>query len=174
VADPGIPSRWRVEQEPPRDAAAIRLLTTAAFSVAAHSNQAEAKIVDALRDAGALTLSLIVSEDGDIVGHAAFSPVRIDDRASGWYGLGPVSVRPDRQRTGVGSAIIRDGLQRLRALEAAGCVVFGDPGYYGRFGFVSDREFRYADAPDGFFQRIVFTPPPPTGEVTYHSGFDAV
>jgi putative acetyltransferase len=164
----------QVDQERPGDAAAIRALTTAAFEVAAHSNQSEARIIDALRDAGALTLSLIVSEGADIVGHAAFSPVRINGRAEGWYGLGPVSVRPDRQGAGIGSAIIREGLQRLRALKAAGCVVFGDPGFYGRFGFVSDPLLRYADAPDGLFQRLLFTPPMPTGDVTYHPGFAAV
>ncbi|MGC1302238.1 MAG: N-acetyltransferase, partial [Caulobacteraceae bacterium] len=88
--------------------------------------------------------------------------------------LGPVSVRPDRQRTGIGSAVIRDGLRRLRGMGAQGCVVFGDPGYYGRFGFISDPGLRYPGAPDGYFLRLSFTQDAPGGEVAYHPGFDVV
>jgi putative acetyltransferase len=154
------------------DASTIYTLTEAAFALAAHSGGNEARIVDALRDRGALTLSLVAEADGQIVGHAAFSPVLIDGQEGGWYGLGPVSVRPDRQKTGVGSAIVRDGLDRLEAMGARGCVVFGDPAYYGRFGFAADPRLRYAGAPDGYFQRLVFAGEPPAGEVAYHPGFD--
>jgi putative acetyltransferase len=87
--------------------------------------------------------------------------------------LGPVCVRPDQQRQGIGQAIIRDGLERLTAMSAAGCVVFGDPAYYRRFGFESDPTLFYQGAPPGYFQRLVFTGPAPSGEVRYHSAFDA-
>ncbi len=163
----------QIIQERPEDVAIIGALTDAAFKGAPYSSQTEAKIVDALRAGGALTLSLIAVQDGEIVGHAAFSPVRIDGRAGGWQGLGPVSVWPDRQRTGVGSAIIHDGLDRLRAMKAHGCVVLGDPGYYGRFGFRSDPALRYGDVPARYFQGLPFTGGMPAGEVTYHPGFDA-
>jgi putative acetyltransferase len=162
----------KIRLEQPEDAAAIHALTTAAFKDAPYSDQTEARIVDALREAGALTLSLVAIEDGQIVGHAAFSPVRIDGRPGRWYGLGPVSVAPDRQREGIGSSLITDGLGRLRAMEAEGCVVFGNPGYYTRFGFASDPRLRYEDAPDGYFMRLVFIGPEPAGVVTYHAGFD--
>jgi len=162
----------QIIQERPQDVAAIHALTQTAFKDARYSSQTEARIVDALRDAGALTLSLVAIEDGEIIGHVAFSPVRINGRPGGWYGLGPVSVWPDRQRGGVGSAIIRDGLDRLRAMGAEGCVLLGDPAYYGRFGFASDPGLRYGDVPAGYFQGLAFAGGLPTGEVTYHPGFD--
>ena len=154
------------------DASTIHTLTEAAFEHAPHSDHNEARIVDALREAGALTLSLVAEDGGQIVGHAAFSPVRINGREGGWFGLGPVSVRPDRQKAGVGSAIVRDGLQRLRVMGAQGCVVFGNPAYYGRFGFAADPRLRYAGAPDGYFQRLVLTGEAPVGEAAYHPSFD--
>lgn len=156
-----------IRAERPEDAATIRSVTTDAFRYAAHSSGAEAAIVDALRAAGALTISLVAVEGGQIVGHAAFSPVVIED-AAGWYGLGPVSVRPDRQRKGIGSALILDGLGRLALLNARGSVVLGDPGYYGRFGFTSDSELRFGDAESRYFQRLAFTDSVPKGDVAFH------
>lgn len=159
--------------ERPKDATSIRRLTDAAFKGVAHSDGTEARIVDALRAAGALTISLVAIDVDEIVGHAAFSPVSINGASCHWYGLGPVSVTPDRQRCGIGQALIRDGLHRLRLTSAAGCVVLGAPAYYGRFGFESDPELYYGDVPQGYFQRLVFTGASPKGEVRYHAGFDA-
>jgi putative acetyltransferase len=105
------------------------------------------------------------------VGHAAFSPVSVAGAGSGWYGLGPVSVEPRWQRQGIGQALIRSGLDRLGELSAAGCVVLGDPDYYRRFGFESDPELRYADAPTPYFQRLVLRGPAPRGEAIYHPAF---
>ncbi len=165
---------FHIRPETPADADAIRALTAAAFAGAPHSSGTEAAIIDALRAAGALTLSLVAAEAGGIVGHAAFSPVTCSSGASGWFGLGPVSARPDRQRAGVGQALIRTGLATLRDQGAAGCVVLGDPRYYGRFGFACDPALRYGDVPQEYFQRIVFRGPPPAGEITYHPSFDSV
>ncbi len=162
----------QIRQERPQDAAPIHAITEAAFKGMPHSHQTEARIVEALRTAGALTLSLVAVQDGEIVGHAAFSPVRIDGVDGGWLGLGPVSVRPDQQRKGVGQALIREGLSQLGSLRATGCVVLGDPAYYGRFGFESDPRLVYADVPPAYFQRLVLTGAAPTGEVTFHPGFD--
>lgn len=159
--------------EQPGDLVAIRALTSAAFQNAPHSSHTEAAIVDALRNAGALTLSLVAAEDGALVGHVAFSPVTINGETNGWHGLGPVSVRPDRQRQGIGQALIRTGLDQLRTMNAQGCVVLGDPVYYGRFGFVSDPYLRYGNVPPEYFQRLAFGNAVPKGEVSYHSGFDA-
>jgi putative acetyltransferase len=163
----------QITPERPEDAAAIRALTEAAFKDMPHSSQTEARIIDALRAAGALTLSLVAIEEGVIVGHAAFSPVQIAGALDDWYGLGPVSVRPDRQRSGIGQALIREGLRRLKSAMAAGCVVLGDPAYYGRFGFEADPDLHYGAAPPVYFQRIVLEGPPPKGEVRFHPGFDA-
>lgn len=155
------------------DAIAIRTVTRAAFDGVPHSSQTEAAIVDALRAAGALTLSLVAEEGGDIVGHAAFSPITIDGAFQRWYGLGPVSVRPDRHKRGIGRALIDKGLAELRRLKAQGCVVLGDPAYYGRFGFRNDPGLRLPDVPPVYFQCLSFGGETPRGDVAYHPGFDA-
>ncbi|MDR6873318.1 putative acetyltransferase [Bosea sp. BE125] len=162
----------QIEQEHPEDALAIHRLTEEAFKDIPFSQQTEARIVDALRAAGALTLSLVARHNGEIVGHVAFSAVRINGEPGDWYGLGPVSVRPARQREGIGQALIRDGLERLRAMKAAGCILLGSPAYYSRFGFESDPELSYGDVPPGYLQFLTFHGPAPKGEVTYHPGFD--
>ena len=160
-----------IRAEQPADAAAISQVTAAAFAGARDGHNREAGIVEALRADGALTVSLVAVLQGGVVGHVAFSPVRIGGGANGWYGLGPVSVAPTRQRQGIGRALIRAGLQRLDDLKAAGCVVLGDPDYYRRFGFESDPAFHYADAPAPYFQRLVLSGPAPRGEAFYHPAF---
>jgi putative acetyltransferase len=160
-----------IRPEQPADADAIRRVTAAAFADIAESDQTEPRIVDALRAAGALTVSLVAIEGGEIVGNVAFSPVAITTGEGDWYGLGPVSVRPDRQRRGIGQALVRAGLGDLRTMHAAGCVVLGDPAYYGRFGFAADPALAYHGAASPYLQRIVFHGPPPQGEVRYHAGF---
>ena len=161
-----------IRPEIAEDAAAIRAVTAAAFKDAPYSNGTEADLVDALRDAGALALSLVAEKQGRVVGHVAFSPVTINGEAGHWFGLGPVSVEPAEQRRGIGQALIRGGLERLRAEGAEGCVLLGDPAYYRRFGFVSDPKLRYGEAPPEYFQRLNFTGAEPEGEVAYHAGFD--
>jgi predicted N-acetyltransferase YhbS len=162
----------QIRQERPGDAATIRALTGAAFKGKSFSNQTEAKVIDALRAAGALTLSLVATEGGQVIGHVAFSPVWINGEAGDWYGLGPVSVWPDRQRAGIGQALIREGLQRLQAMSAGGCVLLGDPAYYRRFGFESDPDLYDVGAPPGAFQRLILNGSRPAGEVSFHPAFD--
>jgi len=154
------------------DADTIRALTRTAFEAMAFSNQTEAGIIDALRDDGSLTLSLVAAIENEIVGHVAFSQVTIDGAHKGWFGLGPISVWPARQRMGIGQALIREGLRQLEQEGASGCVLLGDPAYYGRFGFTCDPDLRYGDAPAKYFQRLVFIPPAAKGEVEYHPAFD--
>ena len=160
-----------VRLEHTADVQAIGDLISAAFETAPHSSGTEAAIVDALRTAGALTLSLVAMEGDAIVGHVAFSPVTIDGKVAGWFGLGPVSVRPDRQNKGIGTNLIGDGLDRLAEMGAAGCVVLGDPAYYGRFGFEGELGLRYGDVPPEYFQCLIFSSDKPQGEVAYHPGF---
>lgn len=162
-----------IRSERPGDSGAIRSITTAAFKGAEHSNQTEASIVDALRAAGALTVSFVAVDRGEIVGHVAFSPVIIEGEDKGWYGLGPVSVLPDHQRKGIGQALIREGLSRLELAGANGCVVLGDPAYYERFGFATDPTLRYKDVPVEYFKMLMFAGAAPAGSVSYHPGFDA-
>jgi putative acetyltransferase len=163
----------RIRPEIPADAAAIRSVTEAAFKGAEHSSQTEAAIVDALRDSGALAISLVAERDGAIIGHVAFSPVLLDGADKGWFGLGPVSVLPDLQGSGVGTALIREGLKLLERRGAKGCVLLGDPSYYGRFGFTSDHALRYPGPPPQYFQSLILSGDPAAGDVTYHAGFEA-
>lgn len=169
----GKTAAMNIRPESPADGPAIRLLTEAAFAGAEHSSQTEGAIVDALRDAGALTLSLVAELDGAIVGHVAFSPVLIDGADLGWSGMGPVSVSPDRQHSGIGSALIELGLNQLKKSGVNGCVVLGDPNYYGRFGFTSEHALRYGDVPPQYFQSLVLSGAPAHGSVAYHDGFNA-
>src|SRR5690606_20299677 len=113
----------------------VGALTAAAFAGVPYASGTEPAIIAALRAAGALRLSLVAAEGQELLGHVAFSPVIIGGRDRGWLGLGPLSVRPDRQRRGIGSALVRTGLERLRRDGAGGCVLLGDPAYYRRFGF---------------------------------------
>lgn len=154
------------------DQDAIGRVTAAAFTGSPDEPCVERRIIDVLRTSGALTLSLVALLDDVVVGHVAFSPVTLSDGSPDWYGLGPVSVSPAHQNAGVGSALIRDGLDRLRGRDARGCVVLGEPEYYGRFGFVVHPGLRYAGAPAEYFQRLVFTGVSPTATVTYARAFD--
>jgi putative acetyltransferase len=160
----------RLRSEVVGDAAEIRRLIDAAFAEAEHSSGTESAIVDALREAGALTVSLAAEAEGRIVGHVAFSPVTIGDTA-GWFGLGPVSVDRAHRRQGIGAALIRQGLGLLKEARAGGCVVLGDPHYYRRFGFEQDPGLRFEGAPPEYFMRLTLAGTTPAGPVAYHPAF---
>ena len=106
------------------------------------------------------------------MGHIAFSPVTISDGAADWYGLGPVAVLPEMQGRGIGAALIQAGLAELKARGAAGCVVMGDPAYYGRFGFAATAALTYPGVPPEYFMAQAFTQSA-KGRVAYHEGFAA-
>jgi putative acetyltransferase len=152
---------------------AIAEVTIAAFQTLAISSHTEQFIVDALRAAGALTLSLVAELDGRVAGHIAFSPVTISDGTPGWYGLGPVSVSPERQRQGIGSALIREGLSRLREQGARGCCLVGHPEYYRRFGFDNTSDLACEGVPNEVFFAVSFDGRIPRGVVQFHEGFKA-
>ena len=160
-----------IRPERPGDEDAIGSLIGRAFAMAEHSDGTEAQIVERLRRAKALTVSLVAVEGSEIVGHAAFSPVTIEGGDSGWFGLGPVAVDPRRQGQGIGTHLINRGLERLRERGAAGCVVLGEPAYYGRFGFRADPCLIYAGPPPEYFQALPFDGNLPSGAVAYHPAF---
>lgn len=166
-----ISTSEHIRDEAPGDEARIAEVTTAAFAAAEHSDGSEAAIIERLRRDGDLTLSLVVERDGCVVGHAAFSPVTIDGVECGWFGLGPVAVMPGFQRSGVGGALIRKGLARLRERNARGCVVLGDPDYYRRFGFTQEPALRFPGPPPAYFQCLAFADPVPHGVVSYAPAF---
>ena len=161
-----------VRTEAQGDADTIYEITQAAFAKAEHRSGTEGAIVGALRQASALTVSLVAEDDGMLVGHAAFSPIKIDGCDLGWFGLGPLSVRPDRQGLGIGARLVRDGLASLRAIGAQGCVVMGDPAYYERFGFRQDDRLRYPGVPEAYFMALAFGAEIPNGTVAYHPAFE--
>ena len=107
-----------IREEREGDFDAIRVIVAKAFKDHPFSNQREPLLIDALRRAGALTIALVAEEDGAIAGHIAFSPVQIEARFQNWYGLGPLAISPERQRAGIGQALVRAGLVRLAALGA--------------------------------------------------------
>lgn len=169
-----------IRPEVPADVAAIHAVHAAAFETAA-----EAHLVDALRDAGRLALSLVAVEPdgGRIVGHVAFSEVTLTapgGAVTHGMGLAPMAVLPDRQRRGVGGLLVREGLARLAAAGHPFCVVLGHPGYYPRFGFepAGRRGVRWVhQAPEGAFMVRALWPgglDGPGGVVRYASEFEAV
>jgi putative acetyltransferase len=162
-----------IRPETAADAGAIRAVTVAAFKTLAISNHTEQFIIEALRAANALSLSLVAEVDGHVVGHIAFSPVTISDGTGDWYGLGPVSVLPDYQRQGIGKALMKEGLSRLRSLGARGCCLVGHPDYYRKFGFRNAPELVLEGVPQEFFFALPFDGPVPQGTITFHEAFKA-
>jgi putative acetyltransferase len=151
----------------------IHHTTTAAFLNAPHTEHTEQFIVEALRDAGVLSISLVAEDASNIVGHVGLSPVTISTGASGWYGLGPISVLPSEQNKGIGSKLMMAALSELKKLNANGCVLLGDPNYYRRFGFEPVEGLILPDVPAEYFQAVLLQGAFPAGIVTYHDGFSA-
>jgi putative acetyltransferase len=162
-----------IRNEQPSDIPNIFELTQAAFKDIEYSSHTEQFIVNALRDSQQLTVSLIAEYEGQIIGHIAFSPVSISDGTTNWYGLGPVSVQPEFQNQGIGSQLIHAGLDKLKTLKAAGCVLLGDPEYYARFGFKAKPELVLQGVPAEYFQTLSFTEKMPHGDVVYAEAFNA-
>ena len=167
-----------VRSETPADVASIRRVNEAAFQ-----QPTEADLVDRLRAGCPDALSFVADVDGDTVGHVLFTPVGVecDGRRVVGQGLAPMAVQPDRQRQGVGSALVRRGLDELRARGCPFVVVVGHPGYYPRFGFVpaSARGLRsqWEGMPDDVFMVRVFDEDAMsgvTGIVRYREEFEEV
>ena len=163
----------KIRKETAADIAAIDAVTISAFLNAPHTSHTEQFIVEALRKAGLLTISLVADAEGTVIGHVAVSPVSISDGASGWFGLGPISVLPEHQGRGVGSRLMQEALHNLREQGAAGCVLLGEPGYYSRFGFRADPNLILPDVPPEYFQAISLGSSRPQGTVSYHEAFNA-
>ena len=145
-----------VRSERPADAEAVWALTAAAFG-----RPDEADLVDRLRETHGY-LALVVEDAGVVVGHIAFSPVALDPPASvDVRGLAPMAVAPDRQRGGIGSALVHAGLDACRSDGAEAVVVLGHPAYYPRFGFAPGPPRGIAceyDVPDEAFMVLDLVP----------------
>jgi len=162
-----------VREENPADRAAVHAVNAAAFDTTA-----EADLVDALRAKARPLVSLVAEEGGAVIGHILFSPVSLDeDPAPGIMGLAPMAVVPGRQRTGVGSVLVRAGLERCRKLGFGAVVVLGHPAYYPRFGFQPAARFGIRceyDAPEEAFMLLELQPgflQGATGTIHIHEAF---
>ncbi len=160
-----------IRPEAPADVAAIAELVRRAFDGHPHSDGSEPGIVDGLRADRALSVALVAEVDRRVGGYVATSPVRIAGRASSWHGLGPVAVEPALQRRGLGGALVQAALAQLRAAGAGGCVVLGEPAYYGRFGFAPLPGLVYPGPPAEYFMALAFGDTVVQGEVSYHAAF---
>ncbi len=164
-----------IEMEASGDEAAIHQLNVNAFD----GRTEEADLVDALRDAGDLILSLVARYQGEFVGHVAFSRVSIDAATgpAGGVALAPVGVRPDMQNRGVGLQLIVDGIELLEQRGESVILVVGSPAYYARFGFsVTEAEQYPCDYSGPYFmvRQVGGATAPATGPVTYPDTFDIV
>lgn len=164
-------TRICVRPETSSDINAIREVNRAAFEHHRFSQQTEHLIVDALRDDGALALSLVAVVDGHVVGHVAFSRACVGDDSAGWYLLGPLAVLPANQRAGVGSALVEAGLAGIGTLGALGCVLVGDASYYGQFGFSALPGLAYGGVPDEHVLGLALGERLPAGAIRAHEAF---
>ena len=126
-----------IRAEQPGDRDAIFTLNAAAFDT-----DAEARLVDVLRERMPVYLSLVAEQEGTLVGHILFTPVTLSGHPDRQIlGLAPMAVAPDHQRQGIGAALIEAGLAACREAGAGAVTVLGHPDYYPRFGFhiASDR-----------------------------------
>jgi putative acetyltransferase len=177
-----------IRPETAADHTAIRNVLIAAFANHPHSQQTEHLIVEALRNAKAMTIGLVAVVENaasdlpafqapagkgeeKVVGHIAFSPAKIDAKDCGWFILGPIAVEPKRQRQGIGQALVNEGLEQLRRLGAEGCILVGDPAYYSRFGFRQNPSLKLEGIPPEVLLCLPMADCIPQGEVTHHAAF---
>ncbi|MCB2187865.1 MAG: N-acetyltransferase [Deltaproteobacteria bacterium] len=160
-----------IRSEKPSDIEAIAEVTKKAFEADCYSQQTEPFIISDLREAGALTISLVSEVEGRVVGHIAFSPVTISDGTTNWYGLGPVSVRPEYQVRRIGKALVNTGLALLKSLGGKGCALVGLPSYFHRYGFKNHSQLIHEDIPQEIFVAKSLVGRVPKGTVEFHQAF---
>jgi putative acetyltransferase len=161
--------------ECPADIPGVRAVNEAAFDTGA-----EAALVDALRENGKFTLSLVADVEGEIVGHILFTDIEMEPGGTHvrMLGLAPMAVRPEWQGKGIGSALVRRGLEDCREFGYRGVVVLGHPDFYPRFGFAPASGHGISciyDAPDEAFMAVSLGDEElPKGRALYQPEFAAV
>ena len=165
------PGEQEIRPERPNDIEAIRQVVESAFHGMPYADGDEAGLVEKLRSQNALTVSLVAERDGTIVGQVAFSPARTSAADPGWYALGPVAVLPAHQGSGIGSALVRAGLQAIDDLGASGCILTGSPAYYARFGFAVAHESAPPGEPPEYFMVKLLRGELPAGPIHFHEAF---
>lgn len=145
-----------VRPEERHDAAAVRMVHERAFGRAD-----EARLVEALHRDGFVRLALVAEVGGGVVGHVLFSdlPVRTVAGTVHLLALAPLAVLPEHQRAGIGSALVRHGLHECAERGHRAVVVLGEPAYYGRFGFTTERAASLTSPYSGpYFQAVELKP----------------
>ncbi len=160
-----------IRPENPDDYAEIHDVTRRAFAPMPYSDGDEPDLIDRLRKAEALAISLVAEKDARIAGHIAFSPAYADDGSQGWYALGPVAVAPELQCQNIGSALIHKGIDLLRERGAAGCILVGNPDYYTRFGFLPFPGLAPPGQPEEYFMILPLETKRPQATVQFHMLF---
>lgn len=162
-----------LRNESPTDIAQIRIVNERAFETSA-----EAQLVDALRVAADPFISLVAEDDGRVVGHICFTPVALDREDGSTLtiaGLAPMAVLPESQNLGIGSQLVRAGLDACRAHGFEAVVVLGHPEFYPRFGFVPASGYGVRseyDVPDPVFMFLALSDREDwSGLARYHAAF---
>jgi putative acetyltransferase len=160
-----------IRPETPEDIASIESIHIAAFANHPYSRQTEHLIVNALRAAGALTVSLIAETGGKVAGHIAFSPMKLDGSDCSWLLAGPLGVLPEFQKQGIGKRLVREGVEAIRRLGAQGCVLVGDPAYYTPLGFKHSAELAMEGVPAENLMYFPVASAIPQGDISHHPAF---
>jgi putative acetyltransferase len=137
---------------------AVRALTISAFTSSEFGHNGEADLIDALRDSSADHLSLVAKQNDEIVGHVMFTPVTIlapQNELTG-MGLAPMSVAPHRQKTGIGSSLLNNGLVQLFSNNCSFVLVLGHSNFYTKFGFQPASKFNISHGFSGIPQDVFF------------------
>ena len=165
-----------IRAEKPGDRAAVYAVNVSAFET-----PSEATLVDLLRERAQPVVSLVADDGGTVVGHILFSPVSLPGHpALKIMGLAPMAVVPEHQRKGIGSDLVRAGLEQCAQLGFGAVVVLGHPDFYPRFGFLPSTRFGIGceyDVPEDVFMAVELQDGclrGASGKIRYHAAFSEV
>ena len=161
-------TQFTIRPERDSDHDQISAITLAAFATVPYGDGNEADIIHGLRGAGDLIWSFVAeAPDGQIIGQISISPAAVGDDTTGWYGIGPIAVRPDHVKQGIGTALMNEGLSAMTKAGAKGVILAGDPAYYSRFGFRNDTGATYLDVPQIYVHKLVLNGPDAHGALSF-------
>jgi putative acetyltransferase len=155
------------------DHAAIYEVTKRAFEPMPFSDGDEQELIGRFREAGVLALSLVAEMDSAVVGQITLTPAFAADGSPGWFALGPIAVAPEFQSKKIGGNLMDAAIAWLREQDAAGCVLVGNPAYYGRFDFKPYPALAPKGEPAEYYQILPLRVQEPSVVVGFHPLFYA-